>query len=242
MACRGTFGAVLLATMLAACSTPKLEFPPESIRPHVVETPRIPFTDWIPYPTGQFEAQLRKIRDVSYDEGSREHLFVGLRGGSIVDRVSIPRDFTGSSTVVLATVTQAQSRLSGDQRNLYTEWIARVEEVWEQAGPPDLAPGAELLTNRIGGAIRMPTGEKFETTVEGLSGPLYTERRYVLFLRYRPKQRWFDLEKAWQFQDGRMVAVDPEDGSSAWQGASLPAYRDAYQKFKARYIITNPHG
>jgi len=227
--------------MLATCSTPKLEFPPESMPAHVMETSRIPFTDWTPYPSGRREAQLRKIRDVSYNEGSREYLFIGIGGQAIVDRER-PRNFTGSSTVVLATVTQAQSRLSGDQRNLYTEWIARVEEVWEQAGPPDLAPGAELLINRIGGAIRMPSGEQFETTVEGLSGPLYTERRYVLFLRYRPKQRWFDLEKAWQFQDGRMVAVDPEDGSSAWQGASLPAYRDAYQKFKAHYIITNPHG
>lgn len=188
MTYRVLFAFVSLSIMLATCSTPKLEFPPDSMRPHVVETPRIPFTDWVPYPRGQHEAQLRKIRDVSYNKGSREYLFVGLRVQSIVDRVDIARDFVGSSTVVLATVEQAQSRLSGDHQNLYTEWIARVEEVWEQAEPPDLKLGAELLINRVGRAIRMPTGEKFETTVEGLSGPLYTEGKYVLFLHYRPKQ------------------------------------------------------
>ncbi len=235
---RAKFIAVLWAILFTACSSPKLQFPAEPERPRVSELARIPFTDWTPSPSNRREAELRKIRDASYNAGSREYMFFGLAGTCFVDRAWVARGFTGSATVVLATVTQAQSRLSGDRRNLYTEWMAKVEEIWEQFGPPGLEPGAELLMNRIGGAIRMPSGEKFETTVVGLSGPLYANRRYVLFLRYRPKQQWFNLEKAWEIQGGRMIAVDPEDGWSAWQGASVAAYRNAYNKFKTDSIST----
>ena len=225
-------GAILLALVLNGCNTPRLEHNAQSI-PKNIDRPQIARTDWTPEPVDKQEAKLRRSRGIAYSSDSQRHLGAGLGGHMFVDLVKLDRDFAPSPTVVLAEVTRTQSYLSRDLGNLYTEWTARVQEIIAQAASKSLGKDTQISINRVGGHLRMPSGEIYELTTSGLPNPLFTNKTYILFLTYDPCCDWFQLDKSWIVENGKMQPVDNWDGNSRYAGIPLDEFRREYQNYHA---------
>ncbi len=154
-----------------------------------------------------------------------------------MDTVTGPkREFAFSPFVVIGTVLNQQTYLSEDELGLYTEWAVRLDNVWSQLDPPRLQPGTTITVNRVGGSLRIPSGQVQTSTVHGIEEPIGAQGRYLLFLRYDGEVDWYDLDKAWEIRSGRMLPVDPADRQSSFAGRPLEVFHRALQARDKEFI------
>jgi hypothetical protein len=192
-----------------------------------------PISDWDPTPP----SRIRQLRSQTYNPGNnRNHLVIANGTSPLVDMMSVRQDFAYSPIVVVGSVVHQQAYLSEDGLSLYTEWTIHIEHIWSQLDPPHLVSGVNIVVNRATGTLRMPPGKVLRSTVYGIEDPPSSTGRYVLFLRYDAEADWFDLDKSWRIEAGRMVAVDRWDAGSEFQGKSLQVYHRAYQALADQYV------
>ncbi len=189
-------------------------------------SPVVPISEW--------KAQARPERGRTYNRGNdRQHFILSAE----VDTFTGPKmEFAFSPFVVVGTVRAQQAYLSEDLHGLYTEWTIQLDSVWSQLDPPRLRPGATIAVNRVGGSLRMPSGDVRTTTVSGIEEPFGPQGRYLLFLRYDDEVDWFDLDNAWEVRDGRMVPVDSVDRQSTNAGKPLEVFHRALQARDKEFI------
>ena len=73
---------------------------------------------------------------------------------------------------------------------------------------------------RIGGTLRLTSGQVVRTDVHGLGDPPVTGHRYVCFLNYDARGYWFRIWKVWELQNGVAAPMDPVDQGLAQSGRS----------------------
>lgn len=192
------------------------------------QSPVIPVSEW--------KLQAHPERGRTYNRGNHRQHLTFLRSG-IVDTLTGPKiEFAFSPFVVIGTVRDRQTYLSEDSLGLYTEWTIQLDSVWSQLDPPRLKPGLTIAVNRVGGSLRMPSGNVQTSTVSGIEEPLGPQGRYLLFLRYDHEADWYDLDKAWEVRDGRMVPLDPWDRQSTFAGKPLDVFHRALQARDKEFI------
>ncbi len=187
-------------------------------------------------PVSEWKQQPRPERGRTYNLGNnRQHLTIMQSG--IVDTLTGPkRELAFSPFVVIGTVRDHQTYLSEDSLGLYTEWTIQLDTVWSQLDPPRLKPGVTIAVNRVGGSLRMQSGSVQTSIVSGIEESLGPQGRYLLFLRYDDEVDWYDLDKAWEVRDGRMIPVDPVDRQSTFAGKPLEVFHRALHARDKEFI------
>jgi hypothetical protein len=113
-----------------------------------------------------------------------------------------------SDTIVVGTVVGAHAYLSGDKHMVYSEFEINVGTVLMSSGAVSVRTGDTVEAERIGGAVRFPSGKtvRFRIYQEGF--PKIGEQ-YLFFLKYGADTEGFDLITGYNLKNGK---VEPLDG------------------------------
>jgi hypothetical protein len=122
------------------------------------------------------------------------------------------------NTIIIGSVSKVQPSLSEDGTWVYTEFSVLPLEIFENAKELLLATGCVITLHQIGGAVRLNSGSVVQLDVRGLPAPAAENHRYVFFLRYDPRRRWYSIFKPWEIRDGIAVPMDPADEALAKKG------------------------
>ena len=124
-----------------------------------------------------------------------------------------PMPFQQSDAVVVARMQSGQSFLSGDKRNIYSEYRASVEDV-AKAGFRGLRTGDSIDVEREGGVVKLASGKtltrgKFADSMPVVGG------RYLLFLKYNPDAQDYHIQTGYQLQGGKVYRLDDQNYSES---------------------------
>lgn len=86
-----------------------------------------------------------------------------------------------SDLIVTGNVVSAEAHLSGNKKNIVSEFSIYVEKVYKPSGSTDLTPGSSITVERFGGFVRYPNGQTVLYRWAGTSMPKIGGR-YLLFL------------------------------------------------------------
>ncbi len=112
-----------------------------------------------------------------------------------------------SDAIVLGQVLSAQSHFSDDKSAIYTEFAIRVETIFKNSAGNSLNVGQLITVNRLGGALRLPTGRLLRLRVDSHGTPL-PARRYVFFLNSHGEGQVFGTIKVYELHDGSVFLLD----------------------------------
>lgn len=169
-----------------------------------------------PEPTDSSERELQRVRNDVFslhiepisDSNPERVRFVHLRSIE-------PMPLADSDTVVLGRVSQAQSYLSTDKSQIYTQYRIEIEEVLQNSARLPLTPDQHgFVAVQTGGAIRMPSGIIWRQTDMGTDRLLHAGRRYLLFLLSFPKIKGYSVLRHYEFRDGRIIFSLPDDNGN----------------------------
>jgi hypothetical protein len=124
-----------------------------------------------------------------------------------------PMPFQQSDAVVVASMQSGQSFLSGDKRNIYSEYRATVEDV-AKAGIRGVLTGDSIDVEREGGVVKLASGKtltrgKFADSMPVVGG------RYLLFLKYNPDTQDYHIQTGYQLQGGKVYRLDDQNYSES---------------------------
>ncbi|HEX8070428.1 MAG TPA: hypothetical protein VF546_10785 [Pyrinomonadaceae bacterium] len=125
-----------------------------------------------------------------------------------------------SNTIVLGQVTAAQAYLSNDKTGVYSEFSVRLAEVLKGAPSAGLDVGNTVTADRLGGAVRFPSGKLGQYSVAGLGMPR-AGRQYLLFLNCEAEA--CQLLTGYELRAGRVWLLDnpgPGHPMNAYHGAA----------------------
>src|SRR5258708_5268047 len=118
-----------------------------------------------------------------------------------------------SAFALLGTVTKVQPYLSADRTHIYTETTIQIEEVFKSPETFNLPPDRTLITDQIGGSMRMNSDRVIhDGSVVDFIGKTYVGGRDVVFLRQVHEGKDLAILKAYQLPDGKVFKLT-EDGS-----------------------------
>lgn len=121
--------------------------------------------------------------------------------------------FKESAFALLGTVTKLQPYLSADRTHIYTETTMQIEEVFKSPESFNLPPDRTLITDQIGGSMRMDSGRVIhDGSVVDFIGEAYVGGRYVFFLRQVHEGKDLAILSAYELRDGKVFKLN-EDGS-----------------------------
>jgi hypothetical protein len=127
---------------------------------------------------------------------------------------SLPVDV--SDVIVRGEVTNAQAHLSEDGTGIYSEFTLKINEVFK-GGSDSVSLDQEIVAERIGGAVRFPSGkvQRYSVAEQGMPRP---GREYVIFLRRSTEDGDFNIITGYELQGGHVTPLDG-GGSSSRSGA-----------------------
>jgi len=135
-----------------------------------------------------------------------------------------------STTVIIADVLGAEAYLSDDKSNVYSEFTVSVKETLKNASPISLRVGDSVSLERVGGAVRYPTGHKQLYVIEGQNMPR-VGRSYVFFLNCVEEGQNCGIVTAYELRGGRVAPLDRADHFEIYNNADetdfLKSVRDA---------------
>jgi hypothetical protein len=118
-----------------------------------------------------------------------------------------------SALALLGTVTKVQPYLSLDRTHIYRETTIQIEEVFKSPETFSVPPDRALITDQIGGAMRMASGRVIhDGSVVDFIGRMYVGGRYVFFLRQVHEGKDLAILSAYELRDGKVFKL-AEDGS-----------------------------
>jgi hypothetical protein len=164
--------------------------------------------------SGSNEKVVREARSARYNGGrcdltvpGRDCFFEHFAPGALP---LIP--LKESTLALLGTVTTVKPYLSADRTHIYTETTIQVEEVFKSPDSFTLPPDRTLITDQIGGAMRMASGRVIrDGSVVDFIGKTYVGGRYVFFLRQVHDGKDIAILSAYELRDGKVFKLT-EDG------------------------------
>jgi hypothetical protein len=119
-------------------------------------------------------------------------------------------------------VSQATTRLSADQRSLYSEFRATVQEILRGDAGDSIDGAPQITMLRRGGAVRLPSGATVRHRVNNRSMPRSGEC-YLAFLDYRDDLHIYDLLTAYWLRDNTVEPLDAEEQYFRFAGVAVDA-------------------
>lgn len=86
-----------------------------------------------------------------------------------------------SDWIVVGNVVSAEAHMSGNRRNVVSEFMVHVEKIYKPGGSTKIVPGSAITVERFGGFVRYPNGQTVLYRWAGTSMPKIGGR-YLLFL------------------------------------------------------------
>jgi hypothetical protein len=121
----------------------------------------------------------------------------------------ISTSISDSDTVIIGTVLQGQAYLSGDKRNIYSEFSVSVQEIIK-AQSVSLSAGQSIDVERRGGTIRLPSGKILKRGSLAESMP-QIGKRYLFLLQYKQDTDSFVLKTGYQLEGTHVYCLDEKD-------------------------------
>lgn len=122
-----------------------------------------------------------------------------------------------SDVIIRGEVTNARAYLSEDATGIYSDFTLKIREVFK--GHSDsVSLNQEIVAERIGGAIRFPSGkvQRYSAAEQGMPRP---GRQYVIFLRRNVEDGDFNIITGYELRAGHVI---PLDGSDSGEQDQLP--------------------
>lgn len=139
-----------------------------------------------PLPSGSAERLHRQRVNSRYDKQSWVISVSDRETGGVgrVDEGPPPLHIPSDESTLIATgfITASTAYLSNDKSGVYTEFIFRINEVIKNDSANSVAPGASVMIDRAGGAVRYKNGHKLFYQSSDHALPT-NERNYLLFLK-----------------------------------------------------------
>jgi len=126
-----------------------------------------------------------------------------------------------STTIVVGDVVDGKAYLSNDGSGIYSEFAVRVEQVLKDTNPITLNPGETIAAERMGGAVRFPSGKVQRYRISRQGMPQVNER-YVFFLKCNGEDH--DIITGYQLKDGKVRPLDGSDTSDGENGLQFGKY------------------
>lgn len=199
------------------------------------------------FPVATFDAQepsdpknkaLREKRGKRFDKWGivSERSQKGLTITSEIEYPALP--VIDSDVVVTGEVTGARAHLSNDKSGVYSEFVARMNEVFKQSDQAPVKPGDEITLERAGGRVMFPSGEVGKFKVDGRGMPRQG-RRYLLFLKRNAELESFTILMAYELREDKVYPIDGANASvsknkrwpsDAYKGADVSRLMSDLQK------------
>lgn len=118
---------------------------------------------------------LRVVATTPHPEDSE----ISLIGEGGVELEAVPVD--KSDVIVVGNVVSGEAHMSGNKKNVVSEFVVQVEKVCKPVAPTTPAAGSSITVERFGGNVRYPNGQTVLYRWSGSSMPK-VGGRYILFL------------------------------------------------------------
>lgn len=128
-----------------------------------------------------------------------------------------------SDAVVMGTVVKAQPYLTESRTSLYTEFTVNIEEVLKNDAGGSLLPGASLVADREGGALRLPGGRVLRYEVGGTGRLPRAGKTYVFFLKRTHDGADWSILSGYELRGGRVL---PLKSPSEYDAADRTVFLD----------------
>ncbi len=115
-----------------------------------------------------------------------------------------------SDAVVFVEVISAESYLTPDKTNVFTEYSSKVTKVLGSTSRVSVREGDVITAERRGGTVKFPSGKLLRFRIQG-QGELSPGSNYLLFLRGDAVGDDFRIVTAYETAKGKITNVD-----SAW--------------------------
>lgn len=126
-----------------------------------------------------------------------------------------------STTIVVGTVLDGTAYLSNDRSGIYSEFAVRIEQNLKDINPITVNPGETITAERMGGAVRFPSGKVQRYRISRQGMPQVNER-YVFFLKCNGED--YDIITGYQLKDGKVIPLDGGDTSGGENGLQFGKY------------------
>jgi len=183
-------------------------------------TPASPFGDLNKYPSVDYDApevatarehEERVIKNKRYDESLMVMRYADpetiAETADDVEPEPSPIPVSESKLVVIGEVTSAKAYLSNERKGIYTEYILRIESILK-ADKQKLRVGENITTDRAGGVVRYPSGQKvlYLISWQQLPSP---GNRYLFFLaKDELDNPNYKIITGYQLKDKKVIALD----------------------------------
>lgn len=130
----------------------------------------------------------RKAKNRRYNSTRSSEILTGQPNAeTIMGRINEKRrppslPISESDIVILCTVEAAQPYFTENRKAIYTEFSVNVDEVFKNATSVSVVPGAFLIVDQEGGALRRRDGSTIKYFVANTNELPQLKARYVLFL------------------------------------------------------------
>lgn len=182
--------------------------------------------------------QRRRARGAKYDKPEvtvdlTSELVVGSEHWGL-DLPAFP--LQQSTAVVLGSVTDARARLSNNKKGVYSEFTLQIEDVLKNDAAKSLTSETEVVVDREGGRVRLPSGKLGMYYITGQRMPV-VNRRYVLFLSGEASTG-FTIVTGYELSGGKVAPLDrPGSGHpfTSYDGADEKSFLE-----ELRGAVANP--
>jgi hypothetical protein len=179
-----------------------------------------------PEPQDPALRQLRKARGKRYRRGTP---LENLRA-DVTEITSVSHDLLDisglpieqSDLVVVGTIVDAKGYMTEDKSAAYSEYSVNITEVMKGAAS---LTGRQIIADRFGGKIVMPTGRTI-LYLDANRGMPETGYRYVLFLKYIPEGEDYFIVTAYDLRNGRVMSIDRLPRCEFFDGNEESAFLD----------------
>jgi len=184
---------------------------------------RYPVVDYdTPEIANATEREARRLKSKRYDG---QQYFVKKNphpetGGVIVyDAVTPPPAIpvAESDLIVIGDVSTATAFLANDKGSVYSEFTIRIDEIFRADNTGKITKDSIITTDRTGGYVRYPNGQKVLYQFDGQDLP-EVGGRYILFLKTEKDSPNFVLVTAYELKDGKALALDTVMPSNEFNG------------------------
>jgi hypothetical protein len=139
-----------------------------------------------------------------------------------------------SAFAFVGQVTKMQPWLSEDRTHIYTEASVHVGEVLKSPEGFSLPPDRMLITDQIGGAIKVPSGHILrDNTRSGFMGRPYVGGRYVLFVREIHEGKDLEVLRAYELRDGKVFKLAEDGGRGQVILSKTSGREDSFSREKS---------
>ena len=139
-----------------------------------------------------------------------------------------------SNVIILGKVTSAKAYLSNDKTGVYSEFTVHVCKVLKDDSATPVAVDNDLIAERIGGRVRMPSGYIQQYGIANQGMPTLGGR-YVFFLKRNEQGQDYSILTGYELKDGRVQPLDGVDAPT--QSGKRPQFA-AYEGMAETVFLT----